>query len=55
MNLDLLAFASRQTGDARYLDIAVGDSGLSAAELRKLLDPAALTKGGIHEGSGGSG
>jgi fumarate hydratase class II len=37
------------------LDIAIEDSGLSAVELRKLLDPVALTKGGIHEGSGSSG
>lgn len=37
------------------LDVAVEQSGLSAKELRGLLDPAALTRGGIHEGAGGGG
>jgi fumarate hydratase class II len=45
------AIAKRAYKENRpVLDIAVEDSGLSAAELRKLLDPVALTKGGIHEG-----
>jgi fumarate hydratase class II len=29
-------------------DVALEDSGLPAAELKKLLDPAALAKGGIR-------
>jgi fumarate hydratase class II len=37
------------------LDVAEERSGLTGKELRKLLDPAALTKGGIHGGSGGGG
>ncbi|MDI9239691.1 class II fumarate hydratase [Lysobacter sp. LF1] len=37
------------------LDVAVEVSGLSAKELRRLLDPTALTRGGIHEGAGGGG
>ncbi len=36
-------------------EVALEDSGLSAAELRRLLDPAALTEGGIREGAGGGG
>jgi fumarate hydratase class II len=36
------------------MDVALETTGLSKAELAKLLDPAALTKGGIH-GGGGSG
>ena len=48
------AIAKRAYKENRpVLDIAVEDSGLSAAELKKLLDPVALTKGGIHEGGGG--
>ncbi|NYZ64131.1 class II fumarate hydratase [Luteimonas deserti] len=35
------------------LDIAREDSGLSDAELERLLDPAGLTRGGIHAGAGG--
>ena len=31
------------------LEVAVEDSGLSEIELKRLLDPAALTLGGIHE------
>ena len=50
------AIAKRAYKENRpVLDIAVEDSGLSASELRKLLDPVALTKGGIHEGGGSSG
>lgn len=35
------------------LDVALETTGLSRAELQKLLDPAALTRGGIHGGSAG--
>jgi fumarate hydratase class II len=35
------------------MDVALETTGLSKAELAKLLDPAALTKGGIHGGGGG--
>lgn len=35
------------------LEVAVELSGLSAKDLRDLLDPTALTRGGIHEGAGG--
>ena len=37
------------------LDVALETTGLSRAELQKLLDPMALTKGGIHGGGGGGG
>jgi fumarate hydratase class II len=37
------------------LDVAVERSGLPEKQLRKLLDAAALTKGGIHGGGTGSG
>jgi fumarate hydratase class II len=37
------------------MDVALEKSGLSKEELKKLLDPRALTKGGIHGGSGGGG
>jgi fumarate hydratase class II len=37
------------------LEVAAELSGLSVKQLRELLDPAALTRGGIHEGSGGGG
>ena len=37
------------------LDVAAELSGLSSKQLRELLDPAALTRGGIHEGAGGGG
>jgi fumarate hydratase class II len=36
-------------------EVALEDSGLSAAELRRLLDPAGLTEGGIREGGPGGG
>jgi fumarate hydratase class II len=50
------AIAKRAYKEQRpVLDVALEDSGLSEAELRKLLDPAALTAGGIHAGSGGGG
>jgi fumarate hydratase class II len=35
------------------MDVALEKSGLSKEELKKLLDPRALTKGGIHGGGGG--
>ena len=35
------------------LDVALETTGLSKDELKKLLDPVALTKGGIHGGGGG--
>jgi fumarate hydratase class II len=37
------------------MDVALETTGLSKAELARLLDPAALTKGGIHGGGGGGG
>jgi fumarate hydratase class II len=37
------------------LDVALETTGLSKADLQKLLDPMALTKGGIHGGGGGGG
>jgi fumarate hydratase class II len=37
-------------------EVALEESGLPAVELRKLLDPAALTRGGIHgKPAGGAG
>ncbi|WP_066096390.1 class II fumarate hydratase [Xanthomonas massiliensis] len=48
------AIAKRAYKEQRpVLDVAIEDSGLPEAELRGLLDPAALTAGGIHGGSGG--
>ena len=45
------AIAKRAYKENRpVLDVAIEDSGLPAAELRRLLDPAALTKGGIEAG-----
>ncbi|KRE90585.1 aspartate ammonia-lyase [Frateuria sp. Soil773] len=37
------------------IDVALETTGLSKEELKKLLDPMALTKGGIHGGGGGGG
>ncbi|GAA0707496.1 class II fumarate hydratase [Dyella marensis] len=37
------------------LDVALETTGLPKEELKKLLDPMALTKGGIHGGGGGGG
>ncbi len=37
------------------LDVAMEATGLPERELRRLLDPAALTRGGIQEGGGGGG
>ncbi|MCL1633769.1 class II fumarate hydratase [Luteimonas sp. SX5] len=50
------AIAKRAYKENRpVFDVALEDSGLSAAQLKKLLDPAALTKGGIHAGGAGGG
>jgi len=50
------AIAKRAYKEQRpVLDVAKEDSGLSEAELRRLLDPAELTAGGIHAGGGGGG
>ncbi|HEX3897501.1 MAG TPA: aspartate ammonia-lyase, partial [Rudaea sp.] len=35
------------------LDVAMETTGLPKAKLKELLDPAALTKGGVHGGSAG--
>ncbi len=49
------AIAKRAYKEGRpVLDVAREMSGLSEEELRRLLDPAALTRGGLH-GGGGSG
>ena len=37
------------------MEIAIEDSGLPAAELKRLLDPKTLTAGGIHAGSSAGG
>ncbi len=37
------------------LNVAKETTGLSEKELKKLLDPAVLAKGGIHGGSAGGG
>nr|WP_119718108.1 class II fumarate hydratase [Lysobacter tabacisoli] len=50
------AIAKRAYREQRpVLDVAAEDSGLSLKQLRALLDPVALTRGGIREGSGGGG
>ena len=47
------AIAKRAYREHRpVFDVALEDSGLSGAELRRLLDPAALTRGGIQGGAG---
>ena len=43
------------TENRPVLDVAVEDSGLPEKTLRRLLDPAELTKGGIKAGAGGGG
>jgi len=49
------AIAKRAYAEARpVFDVALEMSGLKEEELRRLLDPAALTRGGLH-GGGGSG
>ena len=48
------AIAKRAYRENRpVFDVALEDSGLSADQLRRLLDPAALTRGGIQGGAGG--
>ena len=37
------------------MEVALETTGLSRDELKQLLDPMALTKGGIHGGGGGGG
>lgn len=50
------AIAKRAYKENRpVLDVAREDSGLPEAELKRLLDPAALTQGGIQAGGGGGG
>jgi fumarate hydratase, class II len=50
------AIAKRAYKEGRpVLEVAVEMSGLPEKQLRKLLDPAALTKGGIGTGGGGGG
>jgi len=50
------AIAKRAYKENRpVLEVALEDSGLPEAELRRLLDPRALTEGGIHAGGGGGG
>jgi fumarate hydratase, class II len=47
------AIAKRAYSEGRpVLDVAIEDSGLGEKELRKLLDPAALTRGGPGTGKG---
>ena len=49
------AIAKRAYAEGRpVFDVALEMSGLKEDELRRLLDPAALTRGGLH-GGGGSG
>ncbi len=48
------AIAKRAYAEGRpVLDVALEMSGLGADELRKLLDPATLTRGGLQGGGGG--
>jgi fumarate hydratase class II len=50
------AIAKRAYKENRpVLEVALEDSGLPEAELRRQLDPRALTEGGIHAGGGGGG
>jgi len=47
------AIAKRAYAEGRPVyDVALEMSGLSADELKRLLDPAALTRGGLHGGGG---
>ncbi|HEU4779793.1 MAG TPA: class II fumarate hydratase [Steroidobacteraceae bacterium] len=47
------AIAKRAYAEGRpVFDVALEMSGLSEEELRRLLDPAALTRGGLHGGGG---
>ncbi len=48
------AIAKRAYAEGRpVFDVALEMSGLSEAELRQLLDPALLTRGGLHDGGPG--
>jgi fumarate hydratase class II len=48
------AIAKRAYAENRpVFDVALEMSGLTEAELRRLLDPAALTRGGLQGGGGG--
>lgn len=50
------AIAKRAYKEGRpVLDVAAEDSGLAREELERLLDPLALTRGGIHAGSSAGG
>ncbi|RMH94915.1 class II fumarate hydratase [Lysobacter pythonis] len=50
------AIAKRAYSEGRaVLEVAIEDSGLPEAELRKLLNPQALTTGGIHPGAAAGG
>ena len=50
------AIAKRAYAEGRaVLDVAMEMSGLSEHQLRALLDPVALTRGGIHGGASGGG
>ena len=50
------AIAKRAYAENRpVLEVAMQMSGLSEKELRRLLDPAALTRGGIHAAAGSGG
>jgi fumarate hydratase class II len=50
------AIAKRAYAERRpVLEVALEETGLSERSLRRLLDPAALTEGGIKGGSGGAG
>ena len=50
------AIAKRAYAERRpVLEVAVEMSGLSEKDLRKLLDPMALTRGGIHDDAGSGG
>ena len=47
------AIAKRAYAEGRpVFDVALEMSGLEEDELRRLLDPAALTRGGLHGGGG---
>ncbi|SFK90481.1 class II fumarate hydratase [Lysobacter sp. cf310] len=50
------AIAKRAYKEGRpVLEIAIAETGMAEKELRRLLDPTALTRGGIHAGGGGGG
>jgi fumarate hydratase class II len=50
------AIAKKAYAEQRAVfDVALEMSGLPAAKLKQLLDPASLTKGGIRAGGGGGG